>query len=118
MESSWYYLELGANAACTNILMDETKGLGERVLKGSMRYCFMLNSCFLSKKAAEEGVYIGDDFIIMVKTNTNRFCKAMVEGSVKDWPDGSYMVLRRNTMVPGEMPLMYIGYKYNSQKVL
>ena len=29
-----YHLELGATAACTKILIEETKGLGKRALKG------------------------------------------------------------------------------------
>ena len=36
----------------------------------------------------------------------------------KDWPGGSYIVLRRKTMVPGERQLLAIGYKYNSCNVL
>ena len=54
----------------------------------------------------------------MVKTNTNGFCKATIEGLTKDWPGGSCIVLRSKPMIPGERPLLAIGYKYNSRKVL
>ena len=37
---------------------------------------------------------------------------------MKDWPGGSYLVLKSNPRFPGESPLMAIGYKYNSRKVL
>ena len=45
-------------------------------------------------------------------------CKATVEGLMKDWPGGSQIVFSINPMVPGESPLLAIGYKYNSQKAL
>ena len=37
---------------------------------------------------------------------------------MKDWPIGSYIVLRSTPRVPGDRPFMEIGYKYNSRKVL
>ena len=42
----------------------------------------------------------------------------MVEGLTKDWHGGSYIVLSIKPIVPGEIPLRAIGYKYNSWKVL
>ena len=37
---------------------------------------------------------------------------------MKDWPGGSYLVLKITPIFPGEIPLLAIGYKYNSRKVL
>ena len=54
----------------------------------------------------------------MVKTNTQVFYKETIEKLTKDWPGGSYPVLRSKPMVPGDMPLVAIGYKYNAQKVI
>ena len=71
MNSTRYHLELGATSACTKIFMEETKGLGQRALKGSKRDCFLFDSWFLSNKSAEEASSIGVDLIGMVKTNTN-----------------------------------------------
>ena len=34
------------------------------------------------------------------------------------WLRGSYLVLNSKPMVPGHRPLLAIGYKYNSYKVL
>ena len=48
-----YYLGLYATAICTQIFMEETKGMGQRALKGSTRDCFLLDSWFSSKKEAE-----------------------------------------------------------------
>ena len=54
----------------------------------------------------------------MVKTNTKGFCKSMIEGLKKDWPGVSYIVLRSKPILSGERPLLSIGYKYNSRKIL
>ena len=118
MKSSRYHLELVSTAACIKRLIEETKGLGERALKGSTSYCLLFDSSFLSKKSAEAAASVGVDLVGMVKTNTKGFCKAMIEGLTKDWPDGSYIVLRSKHKVLGERTLLSIGYKYNSWKVL
>ena len=46
------------------------------------------------------------------------FFLATLEKLMKDWPGGSYLVLEINPRFPGERPLLSIGYKYNSRKVL
>ena len=58
------------------------------------------------------------ELIGMVKTNTKGFCKETIENLTKDWPGGSYLVLRSKPMLPGYRPIIVIGYKYNVQKVL
>ena len=75
----------------------------------STRDCFLLGSWLSSKKTVEAAAYIGVDLIEMVKTNTKAFCKATIEGLMKDWPGGSYIVLRSKRMEPGESPLLAIG---------
>ena len=79
MKSSRYHLELGATAASTKRSMEETKGLGQRDLKGSMRDCFLFDSWFFSKKSDKEAASTGVDLIGLVKTNTKQFCKARIE---------------------------------------
>ena len=37
---------------------------------------------------------------------------------MKYWLGGSYFVLKSTPRVPGDIPLMYIGYKYNYKNVL
>ena len=37
---------------------------------------------------------------------------------MKDWPGGSNLVLKITPIFPGESPLLAIGDKYNSRKVL
>ena len=61
---------------------------------------------------------LGAGLIGMVNTNTKGFCKETIEKLTKDWPGGSYLVLRSKPMIPGGRPLIDIGYKYNARKVL
>ena len=61
---------------------------------------------------------MGADLIGMVKTNTKVFSKDTIEKLTKNWPGGSYLVLRSKPMVPGGRPLIAIGYKHNARKVL
>ena len=78
MKSSRYHLELGATADCTKRLMEETKGLGQRDLKGSMRDFYLFDSWFLPKKSAEAAASIDVDLIGMVKNNTKDFLKSVI----------------------------------------
>ena len=77
------------------------KGAGTEGLESFNKGFFMLGSWFLSKKAVEAASSIVVDFFSMVKTNTKRFCKAMIEGLMNDWLGISYIVLRSKHMVPG-----------------
>ena len=86
--------------------------------KGGPEDCYLFDSWFASKKAAEAAMELGVELIGMVKTNTKGFCKNTIEELTKDWPGGSYIVLRSKPMVPGCRPLIAIGYKYNARKVL
>ena len=111
MKSIRYHLDLGDTAACTKILTDETKGMEQKALKGSIRDFFLFEIWFSSKRSAEVAASVGVDLIGMVKTNTKEFCKATIEWLMKDWHDGSCIVLRRKPMVPGGGPLLDIIYK-------
>ena len=86
--------------------------------KGSTRDVFLFDCWLLSKKSMEADTSVGVDLVGMVKTNTKAFCKAVIEGLAEDWPGGSYIVLRSNPMVPGEIPILDIGYKYNSWNII
>ena len=60
---------------------------------------------------------VGAELIGMVKKNTKGFCKETIEKLTKYCPGGSYLVLRSKHMVPGDRPLIAIGYRYNMRKV-
>ena len=61
---------------------------------------------------------VGAEFIGMVKTNTKLFFKETIDNIKKDWTEVSYLVLMSKPMVSGGRPLIAIGYKYNTRKVL
>ena len=63
-------------------------------------------------------MYVGVDFCGPVKTIHKCFCLATLEKLMKYWPVGPYLVMNSNTIVPGGLPLITIGYKYNSRKVI
>ena len=46
------------------------------------------------------------------------FLSSYIRRVEKYWPERSYLVLKSTPRVPIEIPLMTIGYKYNSRKVL
>ena len=60
-------MQIGVNAACTNIMTEATKGVGQRDRKGAIKDCFLFESWFSSKKLAEDVVDVGAYFISMVK---------------------------------------------------
>ena len=53
IKNSCYQKELGATAACAKWTMGETKGIGQKSKKGGPKDCFLFDSWFASKKAAE-----------------------------------------------------------------
>ena len=44
-----------------------------------------------------------------VKTSHKGFCLATLEKLMKDWPGGSYLVLKSTPRFPSESPLLAIG---------
>ena len=56
MKDSRHQQELGATAACTKRMMEETKGIGQKSKKGGTKDCFLFDSWFASKKAAESAM--------------------------------------------------------------
>ena len=99
-------------------MMVATNRIVQKYRKGVTKDCFLFYSWFSSKKAAEAALAVGAEFIGMVKTNTKGFCKYTFENITKDWPGGSYLVLRIKYIVPGVRPLIAVGYKYNMRKVI
>ena len=73
---------------------------------------------FSSIKNAEEMADAGVDYCGLVKTIHKGFCLATLEKLMKDWPGGSYLVMKSTPIFPGEITLLAIGYKYNFRKVL
>ena len=61
---------------------------------------------------------VGAEIIFIVKTNTKGLYKDNIENLTKYFLGGSYLVLKRKYVVPGDMPLISIGYKYNTWTVI
>ena len=118
MKHSKYQKDFGTTAACTKIIMEAKKGVIQKYRKGATKDCLISYSWFSSKKAAETVIKVGSEFIFMVKKNTKIFCKKTIEKLKNYWPGGSHLVLRSKPVVPGDRPLIDIGYKYNTRKVL
>ena len=53
MKDSCYHQELISTASCTKRTMEATKGIGQKSIKGGTKDCFLFDSWFSSKKAAE-----------------------------------------------------------------
>ena len=105
---------LGVTTACTKRLDISTKGCGQLTSND----IYFADSWFSSVKTAEEMAAAGVDYCGPVKTIHKGFCLATLEKLMKDWPGGSYLFMKSNPSFPGERPLLAIGYKYNSRKVL
>ena len=73
-----YQQELGATATCTNIITEATKGIGQKYQKGAMKYCFIFDSWFSSKKVAEAAIEVGSELVGMVKTNNKVLFKETI----------------------------------------
>ena len=58
--------------------MEATKGIGQKPIEGGKKDCFLFDSWFASKKAAEAVMEIGADLIGMVKTNTKGLWKEKI----------------------------------------
>ena len=75
MKHSKYQKELGSTADFTKMIMEATKGVVQKSLKGVTKYCFLFESWIDSKNAAKAAIEVGAKFIGMVNTNTKVFCK-------------------------------------------
>ena len=56
---------------------------------------------------------VGSYMIDILKTNKPILFKDAINNMKKDWPGGSYLFLKRESMMPRERLLFAIGYKYN-----
>ena len=114
MNTSKFQKDLRGTTACTKRLDTATKGSGQ--LKSNDTY--FSDSQFSSIKKSKGAMAEGVDYCRLVKTSHKVFCQATLEKLMKYWPGGSYLVMGSTPRVPGGRPLLAIGYKYNSRKVL
>ena len=55
------------------MMMESTKGLGQRDIEGDTNDCFIFDSWFSSKNFSEDAIDVGADIIGMIKTNKKLF---------------------------------------------
>ena len=107
MKTSKFQKYLGGTTACINRLDIATKGCGH--LTSNITH--FSDSWFSSVKNVEEMVAAGVDYCGPTKTSHKGFYLATLEKLMKDWPAGSYLVMKSTPIFPGEIPLLAIGYK-------
>ena len=98
--------------------MESTKELVKSNSKGDAKSCFVFYSCFTSNRSAKYAINFGDEKISIVKTNTKVFYKDIIKNLIKEWPGGSNLMLKRNSMVPRDRFIIPSGYNYKYHKVL
>ena len=76
--------DIDVTAACTKIITEATKGIGQKYRKLATEYCFLFDGWFLSNKAEEATIEGGANLVGTVKTNTKGFCKENIEKLAKD----------------------------------
>ena len=59
--------------ACTKIIMEATKVVGQKYRRGATKDCLLFDSWFVSKKAEESVMKVGTKFIGIVNTYTKGF---------------------------------------------
>ena len=114
MKTSNFQKTLGGTTACMNRLAIATKGFGQLASNNT----YFPDSWFSSVKNDEEMTAAGVDYCGPVKMSHKGVFLATLEKLMKDWPVGSYLVLKSTPRFPGERPILAIGYKYNFRKVL
>ena len=84
-----------------------TKGCGQLISNDT----YFSDSWFSSVKTAEDMAAAGVNYCGPAKTSQRFFCLATLEKLMKNWPGGSYLVLKSAPRFPGEITLLAIGYK-------
>ena len=88
-------------------LFIDTKGCGQLISNDT----YFSDSWFSSVNIYEEAMAIGVNYCGPVKTNHKGFYLDMLENLMKDWPGGSYIVMKITPIVTGGRSLLAIDYK-------
>jgi hypothetical protein len=78
----------------------------------------LVDSWFGSVKAAIAVAVLGVHLMAVVKTGHAGFPKVELQTLMADMPGGVWAVLKSDPANTGGVPLLVIGYKYNTKKVL
>ena len=114
MKTSTFQKYIEGTTACMKRLDIDTIGCSQLTSNNT----YFADRWFGSVKTAEDAMAEGVDYFGTMKTGQHGYCLAKSEKFMKDFPGGSYLVMKITPRVPGEIPLLKIGYKHNSRKVL
>ena len=106
MKTSEFQKYLGGNTAQMKRLDISTKGCGQLISNNT----YFADIWFSYVKTSEEAMDAGVNYYGPVKTSHKGFCLATLEKLMKDWPIGSYLVMKSTPRVTGGKPLLAIGY--------
>ena len=104
IKTSEFKKYIGSATECMRRLAIATKGCGQ--LKSNDTY--FADGWFSSVKMAEDAMAAGVDYCGPVNTSYKDFCLATLEKLMKDWPGGSYLVMKSTPIVPCGRPLLAI----------
>ena len=93
MKTSKIQKYLGGNVVYMKRLDTNTKGCGKLI----SNYTYFADSWLSSVKPDEEMAAVVVDYCGLVKTIHKGFCLATLEKLMKDWPGGSYLVMKINS---------------------
>ena len=107
MKTSNFQKYLGGTTACMKRIAIDTKGCGQLTSNDT----YFSDSWFSSVKTSEEMAATGVNYCGLAKTIHKGFYLAMLEKLIKDWPGGSYLVIKSTPRFTGERPLLAVGHK-------
>ena len=113
MKKSQFQNVLGSTTGCMKRIAIATKGCVQLTSNDT----YFADSWFSSVKTMR--IWQLQESIIAGRwRRATRFFLDTLDKLTKDWPGGSYLVLKSTPRFLGEIPLLAIGYKYSSRKVL
>ena len=107
MKTSIFQKYPEGTAECMKRLMMDTKGCG----KVTSSYTYFTDRWLSGVKTAEGVMALGVYYCGPEKTSHKGFCLDTLETFMKDWPGGSYILMDSTPRVPGDIPIISIGYK-------
>ena len=105
MKTLEFQKDLRGINACMKRLSITNKGYGQLTSNDT----YFADSWFSSVKNAEEMAAAGVAYYGTVKTSHKDVCLATLEKLVKDWPGGSYLVMKITPRFTGGRPLLALG---------